>query len=567
MTGKRRIETSAARALLTLLAAAGLSQPALAATYKVGADGIPPCTHSTLSTALLSAALSPEDDVIQIARNQSYTNEYLHLTNWDPDTTGRLRLEGGYDTCSDTTRSGLTTIDGTVSNPVVEVDDTGGATSEVTLRNLRLTGGTRGVVADGNVDVELGFSVVDLNQAGVDAINGATLLVRNSTISTNTVVVSQGGGLRCVGSNVVLQFATIIGNGATSGGGIYTNACDIELRNRIDLSSNTATNGGGLYATGASEIDTAESFWLLYDMTVSNNVASSNGGGIYVTGDSVVRLYNGRVVDNTATNAGGGIYATNQGGVLMRRIDDIADRCNTARCVELSGNRLTTGVLGSAAYLSDEGAMTFARGFVEENSDAFSAGFALYAVDAGTTLALEGAQLWNNTTNALWYVTNSAFVYATYVSAARNHWNSPEEPAKGGTITSGATMTLGASALWDIASWNTSSAGTINVACVTAETNTGLGASTETFDPLFLDPANADLHLPPSSPAVDYCDSVLPFFLDVDGDARGYDHQDNANGAPGAPAGIFDLGFDEVLYFFYDGFESGDTSAWSASVP
>ena len=41
-----------------------------------------------------------------------------------------------------------------------------------------------------------------------------------------------------------------------------------------------------------------------------------------------------------------------------------------------------------------------------------------------------------------------------------------------------------------------------------------------------------------------------------------------SNGANvGVAGGLFDLGFDEVRWLFADGFESGDTSAWSSVAP
>ena len=69
----------------------------------------------------------------------------------------------------------------------------------------------------------------------------------------------------------------------------------------------------------------------------------------------------------------------------------------------------------------------------------------------------------------------------------------------------------------------------------------------------------------PTSPAVDYCDDSQypPTTGDSEGEPRGYDHEDNANAVPGVPGGTFDLGADEVWWFFRDGFEGGDLTGWS----
>ena len=133
-TRRRRIQKLGALALL--ISATGTSLLS-AAIFTVGSDGA--CTHATITNALV-ASLAAGADEIRIARNQTYTNLYIHLTDWSPGTVGAVTLAGGYDTCADTTASGETTIDGQATNPVVEVDTGSQPTSQVTLRNLHLTG-------------------------------------------------------------------------------------------------------------------------------------------------------------------------------------------------------------------------------------------------------------------------------------------------------------------------------------------------------------------------------------------------------------------------------------------
>jgi len=57
---------------------------------------------------------------------------------------------------------------------------------------------------------------------------------------------------------------------------------------------------------------------------------------------------------------------------------------------------------------------------------------------------------------------------------------------------------------------------------------------------------------------------VPPNDLDIDHhayaiDVPGVDH--------GTTGGTYDVGADELEFIFADGFESGNTSAWSAAVP
>ena len=68
----------------------------------------------------------------------------------------------------------------------------------------------------------------------------------------------------------------------------------------------------------------------------------------------------------------------------------------------------------------------------------------------------------------------------------------------------------------------------------------------------------------PSSPAIDSCDtfSYTPLDSDFDLDARGFDLVSVPN-----LLGPFDRGADEVVPLFANGFESGNTSAWSSTSP
>ena len=81
------------------------------------------CDEDTLALALFRAAVNGQPaDEIRLPRDVVYINVALHLTDWDPATAGALVLAGGFDSCSDSTASGDTTLVGNGSAPVVEVD-------------------------------------------------------------------------------------------------------------------------------------------------------------------------------------------------------------------------------------------------------------------------------------------------------------------------------------------------------------------------------------------------------------------------------------------------------------
>jgi hypothetical protein len=89
-------------------------------------------------------------------------------------------------------------------------------------------------------------------------------------------------------------------------------------------------------------------------------------------------------------------------------------------------------------------------------------------------------------------------------------------------------------------------------------------------DPMFVNAANRDFHLQPSSPCIDAGDNSDPDLptIDIDGDDRRIDDPMVVDTGAGTPP-IVDMGADEFnpsTPIFDDGFESGNCASWSASV-
>jgi hypothetical protein len=85
-------------------------------------------------------------------------------------------------------------------------------------------------------------------------------------------------------------------------------------------------------------------------------------------------------------------------------------------------------------------------------------------------------------------------------------------------------------------------------------------------DPLFVNAPGGDYHLSETSPMIDVC-ADDPQGTDIDLEPRGVDDPLTLD-----IDGTFDVGADELqpdpnALIFSDGFESGDVSAWSSSVP
>ena len=103
--------------------------------------------------------------------------------------------------------------------------------------------------------------------------NGATLTLRNSTVSDNTTHTNAGGGIYNITGTTALIGSTVKGNNATNGGGIY-NAGTLTLANST-VSLNVGVNGGGIWNIGALTIRSS---------TIGSNTASTGGGIASVAG-------------------------------------------------------------------------------------------------------------------------------------------------------------------------------------------------------------------------------------------------------------------------------------------
>ena len=569
-TRRRRIQKLSALALLLSASGASLLP---AAIFTVGSDGA--CTHATINNALL-ASLAAGADEIRIARNQAYTNLYIHLTDWSPGTVGTVTLAGGYDTCADTTATGTTTIDGQATNPVVEVDTGSQPTSQVTLRGLQLIGsGEEGLRVGAGGQVTASEILLQNNGTGGAAVvDGGDLTIDVlSAISENT-----GPGITCLTGYQVDTSAIIHHNAAPAGGGIVAgSACDMNILNNSAIASNSATLGGGLYASSGATVLVDGAVASVYATEISNNTATDQGGGIYATGaTTTVMIRNAAVTGNEAGLEGGGIWAGLGAKVIMDRVDGPC--FNPTRCSDLSGNGVTQvdiSVPGAAVFAESGADVEIYQTIAEGNylTPGLNNGSILYATGVGSTLTVEGMRLWNNQeADALFEGRDSAHLSIAFVTASRNVWN-------GGFTTSpvalivGATATLNSSIFHPNDAMVLDSGGELTEAdCLILSNTTGLPVDAtliSTSDPMFANAIAGNLRPLPSSPAVDYCDTFAytPLHFDGDHEARGFDLAANPNGTPGASGGLYDLGFDEVRPLFADGFFSGNTSAWSSVAP
>ncbi|MCK4694241.1 MAG: right-handed parallel beta-helix repeat-containing protein, partial [Candidatus Cloacimonetes bacterium] len=109
---------------------------------------------------------------------------------------------------------------------------------------------------------------------GIGLTNNSQASVRNCTIMGNTAN-RDGGGIACAwGSNSIIEYCDISGNGALFGGGIYVSYADPIIK-RCIVTNNSATQ----YDGGGVEI-AYDSSPLLENCTISGNEAVRNGSQV-----------------------------------------------------------------------------------------------------------------------------------------------------------------------------------------------------------------------------------------------------------------------------------------------
>lgn len=200
----------------------------------------------------------------------------------------------------------------------------GGIANEVgatlMVKNTNITGNSvaqfnngGGILNSGTLSTYLGTQISGSNKAGQGAgiYNSGTADLNGGTIISGNVASTAGGGIYQRGGKLTMadlstsRHGSINGNQAPKGGGIYVFSGTLTIWNGgIDIYNNQATNGdgGGVYiATGTANISGGSMY--------SNSTATGNGGGLY-NASGTLTLKNEHIgPDNSAPNGnGGGAY-------------------------------------------------------------------------------------------------------------------------------------------------------------------------------------------------------------------------------------------------------------------
>jgi CSLREA domain-containing protein len=160
------------------------------------------------------------------------------------------------------------------------------------------------------------------------------IFVEDSLIKDNTAV-NNGGGLNISDYDCLLHMerATVTGNQANQGGGLYLDEdCSLQMSNST-FSANTGVLGGGIYL-GDSHATTAIEY-----STITDNSATTAGGGVY--------LFDGVGTDTSVFNLRNSILAGNSiNGTLN---DPTADCSETNARFNSAGHNLLGSGTGCTA--------------------------------------------------------------------------------------------------------------------------------------------------------------------------------------------------------------------------
>lgn len=456
------------------------------------------------------------------------------------------------------------------------------------------------VILDNDVFLQAGKA----NDGGNAHLSGgASMVMLSGSMVWQGEADFNGGGVYCTGPGTVgiADGALVRENDAGfNGGGIYaTSGCTVNvLAGGPSVfgptvfegvwNNRAGSNGGGIYATSGVSVNVLGS--SAEAASVRDNTAEGRGGGIYATGaGTLVDILSAEVVDNSGFEGGGGFYLANGADLLMER--DLATCARGVRCSLLAGN--TTASLagmtteGGAIAVTGGAVAAIRQTYITGNGAAQGGDVAL--VDgSGSSLLLEGAVLYDNdgvgthilarnggharvAHSSIWG--SSAPGLGMYLLQAGNNgrvdlYSSLVVEGQGLAPAGGGT---------DKVFGPPGSGGQHHASCVIVHEAGSLPAaalatSQVETDPaqLWSSPATGDPHLKSGAEAVDFCNTSAysPVDGDIDAEARGLDD-------PGVPNlfGPYDLGADERPAgpdpepIFSDGFESGNTSAWSTTVP
>jgi hypothetical protein len=509
---------------------------------RVGINGVG-CAYGTVTQAIVAAR---DGDTIQVAEGTYF--EAIDITSKD------LTIVGNYENDCTTPGTGPTILDASYhSGSTVDIRN-----NEVTLRNLRITGGDSiggGVDVDSDLDLNSQVTLDNVHVTGNTGPYGAGLyigttsvvtLINGTRIDNNTATIA-GGGARVWGRLVVNSWlGGITDNIAPHGGGVSVPGGVLELRpGHVGINQATAGDGrgGGIHvldggvvtATNSSNVYRNSAFdgagiyaddaQVTLLAVIHSNIAANNGGGIYLTNGSALHASNTRLGDdivpgrgNEAANAGGGIYVQNSEVTLnsSRVLSNTANAygggiylfetsvLNVLNHSVIAGNRALNNHGGGIAAA---GTPTINISYATLRDNSAQRGGAIFQTGGGATSQISNSLIYGNTATAAFGAgirSEGGEFSMTHVTLANNlNGAGYSQSNTDGHATNSIAWGNDAGGFWI-------TSGPLDGTCnIDQSGNVGLNSN-----PRFVDSANSDFHLLGDSPAIDACTTGLSPDLD-----------------------------------------------------
>jgi hypothetical protein len=355
-----------------------------------------------------------------------------------------------------------------------------------------------------------------------------------------------------VAGHVVVDNLTLT-NGLSSGPGAGARvdpagSASVTL-SKVRIEANTSTTSSGSQGGGLSVELVDDQRLELLDVRITDNSVITTGGGFAGGGGAAIRaiqsssfLIDGCEIDfNLAQSASGQAKA---GGLWI----DTSDNAQ--------GEILDCSITNNSAVGADvptSGADFRAIGFASLNVERSAVGLNT-ATGGGTPVQLRA----NNGDDASFRISDSIAGVGDHGGVVCGGDNSTTVNLVNLTVVdnSGTGLQVDRYGTATVTLHNTISFG--NGTDLLTGSGVDTGSNLIGVDPHFVNPAQLDYRLQIGSPAVDAGDNAPPGGLGAS----------DLDGNPRVVGGTVDIGcYEWTTEIFSDGFESGDTAAWSASVP
>lgn len=428
---------------------------------------------------------------------------------------------------------GLVTLSGGNARRVIQVENPQNLTYTLTLQNIG--------IADGSTPSGSGAGVYKPSGGPWQAVS---LVVIDSWFQDNTAI------------------ATAQDDG---GGAIYATGMNEVILYRSRFENNRGSNGGAVYSLGSKTVTVVESDFIDNRATGTNGNPGNggNGGAIGIDGgERTVTLCRARLTNNRANAFGAGLFTV--------MYDDLSLTAINASTFQGNTNPLDTFGFAGGAYLQGGPFSIHNSSFIANQARANGALF----IGPGASGEMVNSTFVNNLARAslggAMSIDSSAVVTIRNSTIAGN--DAPCDVCFGAGISNSASnqITMSNTILYDNVGGNEFNPWNIRFPVTDGGGNmqfprfrpNGQEEIAATATVIWDDPAllphgvnggpTRTMALGPGSPAIDAGTDVGAPSTDQRGASR--------DAMP-------DIGAYEVSDIFSDGFEAGDLSAWSASIP